>query len=336
MNSRLLIVARAAAPFVLTALLLWLVSHAVDSGEVWRQLSAIKPGFFAAAVVLMVVNTAFATLRYQAVLRALCPGNSVRFAPLMKLNLFSAFSAHFLPFGALADLMRVFVSRRLLDMPVGMAAEGVIADRLLAVAGFALFGLLLLPIQIGSHWPWPSVAAQAALFGGVFAVLTVACLGLSWRSKFLGSVSAAARRFVGHVATRRGFSWQVWLAACSSASFAGMLALLALSLGLHLSVWTALAAAPAICLSQVIPIFYAGFGSREVALVALLVPSGLLGNSEAVALGLCVGLCNLAASLPGAIFAWPLLRALGSENTLPQTLNSAPASTMTSVATDGS
>ena len=95
----------------------------------------------------MVLSTAIATLRYQTVLEALGPDGPVPFFPLIKLNLLTLFSAHFLPFGALADAMRALVSRRLLKMPVGKAAEGVIADRGLAVAGFALFGLLLFPCR---------------------------------------------------------------------------------------------------------------------------------------------------------------------------------------------
>jgi len=40
-------------------------------------------------------------------------------------------------------------------------------------------------------------------------------------------------------------------------------------------------------------------------------------NSDAIALGLSIGLCNLAASLPGAVFAWPLLGASGTQATRP-------------------
>ena len=60
------------------------------------------------------------------------------------------------------------------------------------------------------------------------------------------------------------------------------------------------------------PIFYAGFGPQELALAALLVPSRVLTEADAVALDLSIGLCNLTASLPGAIYARPLLRALGT------------------------
>lgn len=310
MKSRLFLVARSAAPLILTALLLWLISYTVGSRTILRQLSAMHPAFFAAAVILMLLSTAIVTLRYQTVLQTLCPDGSVKFFPLIKLNLLTLFSAHFLPFTALADAMRAMVSRRLLKIPVGMAVEGVIADRSLAVAGFALFGLLFLPIQIWGHWPWPLITAQAATFGGLLMLLAVAGFGLTRLPGLFRPVAEAARRFVRHVAPRRGLGWQLCLAAASTGLFAAMLVLLGLSLGLHISPWTAFAVAPAIYLSQVIPIFYAGFGSREVALVAMLVPSGILVNSDAIALGLSVGLCNLTASLPGALFAWPLLRAL--------------------------
>jgi uncharacterized membrane protein YbhN (UPF0104 family) len=308
MRSRFLIVVRAAAPIILTSVLLWLISYAVDARAVLRQLSAMHPGFFAAAVILMLLSTAIATLRYQTVVQMLCPDGSADFFPLLKLNLLTLFSAHFLPFGALADAMRAIISRKLLKIRVGMAVEGVIADRTLAVAGFALFGLLLLPVQIASNWPWPLIAAQAATFGGLLVLLAAAGFGFGRYQGFIRPLADAARRFAGHVTTGRGFSWQLCLAAASTGLFAAMLVLLARSLGLHLSLWIALAVTPAIYLSQVVPIFYAGFGSREVALAALFVPSGVLVNSDAVALGLSIGLCNLAASLPGAVSAWSFVR----------------------------
>lgn len=310
-------VARSAAPLLFTSLLLWLISYAVDSGLVLRQLSAMRPGFFAIAVMLMVLSIAIATLRYQGVLQALCPDDPVAFFPLIKLNLLTLFCAHFLPFGALADAMRALVSRKLLKIPVGKAVEGVIADRGLAVAGFALFGLLLLPVQMAAGWPGALIMAQAATFGGLLLALAVAGFGFTWRPRFLAPLANAMRRFIGHIATRRGLGWQLGLAAASIGLFAAMLVLLGLGLGLQVPLWIALTVTPAIYLSQVVPIFYAGFGSREIALAALLVPGGVLVNSDAVALGLSIGLCNLAASIPGAIFAWPLLRTMRAKAIAP-------------------
>lgn len=310
-------VARSAAPLLFTPLLLWLISYAVDSGLVLRQLSAMRPGFFVVAVTLMVLSIAIATLRYQAVLQALCPDDPVPFFPLIKLNLLTLFSAHFLPFGALADAMRALVSRKLLKIPVGKAVEGVIADRGLAVAGFAFFGLLLLPVQMAVHWPRALIVAQAATFCGLLLALAAAGFGFAWRQRFPGPVAEAMRRFVGHIATRRGLGWQLGLATASIGLFAAMLVLLGRGLGLQVPLWIALAVTPAIYLSQVVPIFYAGFGSREIALAALLVPGGVLVNSDAVALGLSIGLCNLAASIPGAIFAWPLARAMRAKAITP-------------------
>lgn len=310
MRSHVLKVGRSAAPLLLTSLLLWQVSYAVDSSQVLRQLSAMRPGFFVAAVMLMLLSIAVATLRYQSVLQTLCPDGPVHYFPLLKLNLLTLFSAHFVPFGALADAMRTLVSRKLLKIPVGKAVEGVIADRALAVAGFALFGLLLLPLQISMHWPWRIVMAQIATFGGLLVLLGVAAFGLTLHVRFLKSAAEAARRFLGHIATCDSLGWQLGLAAVSTGLFAAMLVLLGLGLGLRIPLWVAFTTTPAIYLSQVVPIFYAGFGSREIAFAALLVPSGVLVDSDAVALSLSIGLCNLAASVPGVIFAWPLLQAL--------------------------
>jgi uncharacterized membrane protein YbhN (UPF0104 family) len=312
LTGRLPTIARAAAPFVLTALLFWLMSWVVDVSAVLRQLAAVHPAYFAGAVLLMVLSIAVATLRYQTVLETLRPRSPVKFLPLLGLNLLTLFCAHFVPFGAIADAMRALVSRRLMNMPVGTAVEGVIADRVLAVAGFALFGLLLLPLQGGFGWPWPLVAAQAVAFGGALLLVAFAFGVTRYLPGFLQPVAKAVRRFAAHVSGPGEAGRQLGFAAASVALFAAMLMLLGTGLNLQISTGIALAVTPAIYLSQVIPIFYAGFGSRELALAALLVPSGVLTEADAVALGLSIGLCNLAASLPGAVSAWPLLRALGT------------------------
>jgi hypothetical protein len=172
-----------------------------------------------------------------------------------------------------------------------------------------LFGLLLLSSQVLSGWPWPLVAAQAATFGGLLLIVAFVFRFARYSPGFLQPVARVARRFAAHVSGAGELGRQLGFAAASVALFAGMLMLLGLGLGLRMSTWAALAVTPAIYLSQVIPIFYAGFGSREITLAALLVPSGVLTEPDAIALGLSIGLCNLAASVPGAIFVGPLLRA---------------------------
>jgi uncharacterized membrane protein YbhN (UPF0104 family) len=312
LTGRLPTIARATAPLVLTALLFWLMSRVVDPRMVLRQLSAVHPLCFAAAVLLMMLSTTVATRRYQIVLETLRPGSAVKFRPLLGLNLLTLFCTHFVPFGAIADAMRALVSRRLLDMPVGTAVEGVVADRVLAVVGFALFGLLLLPVQVLLGWPWPLLAAQAAAFGGALLLVAFVFGVTPYSPRFLRPVARAVRRFAAHVSGPVDLGRQLGFAAASVVLFAAMLMLLGAGLNLHISAGIALAVSPAIYLSQVIPIFYAGFGSRELALAALLVPSGVLTEADAIALGLCIGLCNLAASLPGAVSAWPLLRVVGT------------------------
>ena len=200
-------------------------------------------------------------------------------------------------------------------MPVGMAVEGVIADRVWPWRDLRCSDCCCCRCRFQFGWPWPLVAAQAATFGGLL-LLSRSPLAFTRHSpRFLQPVAKAVRRFAAHVAGAGRPGWQLGLAAASIALFAAMLVLLGLGLSLHISLWIALAVTPAIYLSQVIPIFYAGFGSREIALAALLVPSGVLTRgSDAVALGLSIGLCNLAASLPGAVSAWPLLRASGEAN----------------------
>jgi uncharacterized membrane protein YbhN (UPF0104 family) len=307
LKPRLQAILRLAVSLVLTATLLWLAFRAADSSQVLQLLAKIDPVFFIAAIAAMLSNVAISTVRYRAILSNLSPYRVVRFSPLFQLNLLTLFSAHFLPVGALADGLRAFVSQSILRVPVPAALEGVLADRAFAAAGFAFFGILFLPMQLAWHWPRPAIALQALFFAAIILALSLG-VAVSFRlPKLLGPLAMVGQRLAGQIATWPNAALQAGVAATSGVLFAAMILLLGHALRLQISPWIALTVSPAIYLSQVIPVFYAGFGSREVTVAALLVPAGVLNNENAIALALSIGLCNLIASLPGAFFAWALL-----------------------------
>jgi 2-polyprenyl-3-methyl-5-hydroxy-6-metoxy-1,4-benzoquinol methylase/uncharacterized membrane protein YbhN (UPF0104 family) len=300
--------ARSLAPVLLTILLLSILFRLVNVSDVLRQMERINTAHFVAAIIMMLLSTVLSTLRYRGVLWAYRHGESVPFLPLLQLNLLTLFSAHFLPIAALADGMRALVSRRLLGISVAAAFESVVADRGLAALGLAALGLFVLPMQLAWGWPWEMVTVQFLAFAGLMAFVAVGSVAAFLMPGPLGPFAGMGRRFVEHFARVRGLLFQLLLSAGTMLLFAGMLYVLADGLGVPISLAVAVAIAPAVYLSQVVPIFYAGFGSREVVLAAILVPSGILTDSAALALALVVGLCNLSASLPGALFVWPLLR----------------------------
>ncbi len=80
----------------------------------------------------------------------------------------------------------------------------------------------------------------------------------------------------------------------------------AVGLDLPISVWDCLALVPATVLAMLIPISFAGWGLREVAMILLF---GYLGIAADVSLALSIafGLAMIVASLPGCVF-WLMAR----------------------------
>jgi uncharacterized membrane protein YbhN (UPF0104 family) len=213
-----------------------------------------------------------------------------------------------LPIGAVGgDVARIWLARRF-DLSLSQIVLSVLVDRMLAVAAFVTLALITLPTI-------SSPLATTAWFAGA-AVLVAGAIGLGllgpierllgrWRHQrfihLLARIAEDLRHLVNHAGVR-AFSFAVASGACSG--FAAYC--IGRSLDIGVGPVAMIAVSSIMALVVALPISVAGWGVREVSLVALL---GVLGVDREAALVLSVelGLINTLLSLPGGL-VWLTLR----------------------------
>lgn len=297
---------RRVLPLLVTASLLAAILFSVDFPAVFGRAAAISLPFLGLAIAAMAANIVISSCRFQRVLQKLLASRP-RLRDILNINLLTLFAAHFMPIAAAADGLRVAAMRVRFKLTVGEALEGVVHDRVLAVAGLFLCLLLSLPLQAMLSVGKMLLVPQLAFVIGFFAIVgTFAWIGSGQMRAIPGwliKVESLLKRLVKHVGDARCLVVQCALAIGGIIAFAVMLYFLARGMAADLPFAAAIAFAPAIYLSQVVPFFYVGFGARETVTMALLSGSGTMGPDVAVSLSMMVGVCNLLVSLPGVLVA---------------------------------
>ncbi|MGH6842768.1 MAG: lysylphosphatidylglycerol synthase transmembrane domain-containing protein, partial [Methylocella sp.] len=313
---------RRVLPLLVTGILLGGLAFIVDIPGVFRKLVTISPAFLGLAVTAMAANVLIVSLRYQQVLEKLATHRPV-LRDVLNINLLTLFSAHFLPIGAAADGLRVSATAFQFRLPVVIALEGVVHDRVLAIMGLLLCLFLILPLQVKLGVEEALLLSQLGFAIG-FSAIAAALLRIGARparatGRWRITVGEFVERFVSQVADIRCLLVHCALATAGTTAFAAMLYFLARGLAAEVSLFAAIAFAPAIYLSQVLPFFYVGFGAREAVSVALLAGSGTMDLETAVAISVSVGVCNLLVSLPGALSASRYLGHISAFRRKPET-----------------
>jgi hypothetical protein len=213
-----------------------------------------------------------------------------------------------LPFGTVGgDVARVWLARRF-ALSLSQIVLSILVDRVLTVAALIMLALATLPTV-------SSPFAVTAWFGGA-AILVAVALGML----LLGMIERLLERwrqqrlihFVLRMAEElRKLNKRAGLIALCFALAAGVCSALgayciARSLGLGVGPVPMIAVTSMMTLVVALPISVAGWGVREISLVALL---GLLGVDREAALALSVelGLIGTLLSLPGGV-VWLTLR----------------------------
>jgi uncharacterized membrane protein YbhN (UPF0104 family) len=276
---------RVAVPLLLLVLL-W---HVADGRAALRLLAGLHPGWFAAAVALVLAQTALSALRWRLVAQGygigLTPGRALREYLLAQvLN-------QTLPGGVPGDAARAMRNRG--DGGIGAALQAVVAERALGQA--ALLALLLpalaLSLALGKiNWPaatLPVLGLAAAGLGIIAAVLVRAA-----------PVRRAARAVAPRAAAIAALS-----AAILAVNLAGFAAATRAT-GAALPAEAVVTLIPLILTAMLVPLSVGGWGWREGAAAALFPLAGLSAG-QGFAAGAAFGLAILAAALPGAAFALP-------------------------------
>lgn len=287
---------------VLSAGLIWYALGNVDVGAAMAHLRGIPPAAVAGALVLLFLGFIVAALRLRILLGLLGAGCTPVAA--VEIVLIGAFFGQVLVSFVGGDAMRVW---RMVQAktPLGLAAKGVLFDRVAGFSGLIAIILFSLPQLM-------EVISNPRLRAGLIAALLAAIAGI---------LALFFTRLMPPVLRR----WKVfhWIAELSRVAFAllrsrsGLLLLVALSVGIHLlnvlaiylisrglgmevGIMTMVLLFPPVLLLSLLPISVAGWGVRESAMVVALNLVGVPAY-QSIALSICFGLCVLASSLPGGV-----------------------------------
>jgi uncharacterized membrane protein YbhN (UPF0104 family) len=273
-----------------TAILV-LVAAFVDVGEVLMRLGSADPGWVAAAMVALTVQTALSALRWR--LTAARLGLRLSRRRAVSEYYLSQLGNQLLPGGVLGDVGRAARARG--NVGLLRAGASVALERLAGQAGLGAVTLgmlaLSLLVPLGVVWNGSAVALALAL-GAVPLLLLV--LPVRWGRH------GSARRFVRRALVAPAVRWrQLALSLATAGLNVSAVVFCAQATGTGASLLAVAAIAPLMLGAMLIPASIAGWGVREGAAAALW---PLIGATPAIgaAASAAFGLSFLAATAAGA------------------------------------
>lgn len=280
--------------------LLFALARGLDLHELRRVFAQIPLWAFLLGCLAFGLQTLVLAWRWHIVMAAL--GAPLAYARLLPIMFIGIFFNQVLPTSFGGDALRMWHAYRA-GVRHDAAILGVLLERISGIIGLALM------VAAGTWYLWTALddpwlrlvllAALPATLAGTLLLMALDRLPGRWRHwrvlKGFLRVSSDLRRIVF---MPRYAVPLLLLSLLGNALAALSVYAFALGLNLPLSAWDCLALVPAAVLAMLIPISFAGWGLREVAMIVLL---GYLGVTADVALALSIafGLALIAASLPG-------------------------------------
>lgn len=302
------------AKLAVTALVLGLLVAGADWTAIGGRLASADPLLLAAGFLVKATTLPLAALRWRAVGRA--AGFTLARWQAFRLQMAGSFLGQVLPGSVGADLLRGWFTWRL-GHPPGAVTLALLMDRLAALLGIVLIGLVGLPHLAAVAPPavaWTVLGGAVAFAIGTLALLLAGAVprerlplpralrdGAAGRA--LWGAVAQLRAMAGHRAAWEALGHSVLVHLATVAATI----LFARALGLPLGWLDGLAVVPAAIVAAALPVSLGGWGVREGAMVAGFVLLGFDGGA-ALLVSLMIGATLAVLSLPGGVF-WLTLRA---------------------------
>jgi uncharacterized membrane protein YbhN (UPF0104 family) len=296
---------------VLTGSLLGFFFSQLEWQTIVSTIGSISLGALGLGALMMWLNFIAATVRFQLILKS-----QLRKAPffmvLFKINLLGSFAAHLGPVGPTADLARFGYARFKLNLPTVPTTHAILMDRLFSLTGLAVVGVCTIPIQL-----WFDVSLQIMI---PQLVGWIAWLIFVFLAQFMGNwfIASRWRRFQWFLqpileivpallGNLRSILMQIMIAICYCGTFALLMWIIALDMNSSAPFLLYFSFSPIILLSQSLPIFYAGWGGREVTALLTLSSITYISEAEALSVALASGIVFFIASLPGCFIFYSAL-----------------------------
>ncbi len=291
--------------FLVSAALIWFLLGKVDLAATKAHLLEVAPGMFVLALAILLVQVAICVFRWKAVLHAIRAPLS--FFRALEIFMIGSFFSQTLPSSVGGDAVRMYKAYRT-GLTLSGAVNGVMLDRAVTVVGLVLLALAMQPFflpKVGaevSAWLVPAIVLFVAVMAaGLAFVMILDRLPESlrrWRLvRGLALLAADTRRvFLAPGAAFRSLGWAV----VGHTNLTLGVYVLALGLGLGVTWIDCIVLFPPVLLITTLPISIAGWGVREVAMVAAF---GLVGipAEGAFALSLLFGLLAVVVGLVGGV-----------------------------------
>ena len=295
-RGKLMVVARASVVVVIFVFIL----HNANFATIVARLDGWTGLVFATGVVLLLAQAALCTARWRLLLEfaAVRPSFSDSYRALLE----GAFFNEALPSTVGGDAWRV-LRWRAAGVSLPAAAASVFTDRLSGAMGVAILAILASALlsRRGADPYWlVSVFLLSALIigGGVTFIVVVRIWGVPFRhlTRFNDAIANLQNSLV---LDHRYVASLIYSIAAHCVSGIAIF-LTAWSLGVDLSLVLIASITACMLLVVMIPISLAGWGVREVSLIALLAPFGV-NSQDALLIGILFGLMSLVSALPGGL-----------------------------------
>ena len=281
---------------------IWLILDKVDLATTWQRARRVDLWLAAAATLMLIAQIVAAAARWHCITRAI--GGTIDFGRSLRIFYSSLVFNQIFPASLGGDAVRVLKLRQA-GQPVAKAINGVLLERIVALAGLVLLIAFLFPLVQSrvQNDAFTVALVLSALATGAAIALTMNLDRLPAAVRTLKPVAPLvtlaldARRLFSNP---RAIGIALALAILGHVQISLAVYLLALGLGIAVSVADCLALVPAVIFIMLLPISVAGWGVREGAMV---VAFGLVGVSAEAAFALSVlfGLIVVAIALPGAL-----------------------------------
>jgi uncharacterized membrane protein YbhN (UPF0104 family) len=306
-----------ALKFVVSVALIWFLVSRIDLADTLARIQGIDLRMLLMAVAVLALQILICGLRWQAVLDAIkAPLNFVRTTLLFYIGIFFNQT---LPSSVGGDAVRMYKARRA-GLELSAAVNSVMLERAATVVALLVLVFATLPIFLTRVSDKAGTLLLVAL-----ALLGVAIIGSlvflmlldrlperlrKWRIvRGLANLAIDARRvFLVPGPAIRAVGWGVM----GHINIAISVYVLAVGMGLDITLADCLTLMPLVLLATTIPISIAGWGLREGAMVAAFGAVGVPATG-AFALSVLFGLVGIAISLPGGL-VWLMMRDGGTQD----------------------
>jgi len=296
-----------AAKIAVSALLFWLLLRKVDIAAAWQAARTLSPLSFVAALVLMAIQLAVCGLRWQMVIKAL--GAHLGLGKAIGVFAVGTFFGLVLPGAVGGDVVRIWTTNRA-GLPLSAAVNSVMLERLATVLALVALVTISEPLLAAkvpdpeSLWLFPALTVLGIVGTGVTMLLDRVPESLKkWRAvRGLVRLAADTRKLYLDPAKALPV---LGVAVIGHINLGLVAYVLAKGLGIEISLLDCLVLFLPVVLVATLPISIAGWGAREVAMVALFGYAGVPAP-QALALSILVGIASLLIALPGGLFWFTL------------------------------